>query len=264
MAPSEILSRDLSERWRSLVAYSVGLAVYIVVVVAVYPAFKTSTSLDQLTSDNPGLAALFGISGSIISPSGWLSANIYANFFPLVILLLTIGYGAGCLAGQEESGYLELVLTLPFARRTVVAQKMAALVLQAGVLAVVVFVTVASGRAFQLTFSTATVAATTAAVTIMAVDFGLLAMAVGAFTGSRGLAVGVPTALAAASYLVSSLSPVVSGIAPARYLSLFYWSVGDNQLDNGVTVLGLAVLIAVALSAVIAVIALFDRHDLRA
>ena len=135
MAPLELVGRDLADRWRSLAAYSVGLATYIVVVVAVYPAFKDSTSLDQLTANNSGLAALFGVTGSITSPSGWLSANIYANFFPLVILLLTIGYSASCLAGQEESGYLELVLSLPFARRTVVAQKMEALALQVAVLA---------------------------------------------------------------------------------------------------------------------------------
>ncbi len=42
-----------------------------------------------------------------------MSANIYANFLPLIILLLTIGYGAWCLAGQEHDGRLELVLSLP-------------------------------------------------------------------------------------------------------------------------------------------------------
>jgi ABC-2 type transport system permease protein len=83
----------------------------------------------------------------------------------------------------------------------VVAEKMAALALQAaalaGVVFVAVFVAVGSGIFFELTFSTVTIAATTAAVTLMAIDFGLIAMAVGAFTGNRGFAVGVTAALAA-------------------------------------------------------------------
>ena len=35
-----------------------------------------------------------------------MNANIYANFLPLIILMLTIGYGARCLAGQDEDGTL--------------------------------------------------------------------------------------------------------------------------------------------------------------
>jgi ABC-2 type transport system permease protein len=150
----------------------------------------------------------------------------------------------------------------------VVAEKMAALALQAaalaGVVFVAVFVAVGSGIFFELTFSTVTIAATTAAVTLMAIDFGLIAMAVGAFTGNRGFAVGVTAALAAASHLVSSLAPVVSSVAPARYLSLFYWAIGDNQLEHGVIPVGLGVLIGTAAAAGTAVIVRFDRHDLRA
>ncbi len=103
MTLPEIASRDLADRRRSLLAYSLGLAVYIVIVVAVYPAFKDSTSLDALTNDNSGLAAVFGVSGSLTSPSGWLSGNVYANFFPLVILIVTIGYGGACLAGRRRA-----------------------------------------------------------------------------------------------------------------------------------------------------------------
>ena len=49
---------------------------------------------------NSTVAALFGATGSLTSPTGWLNANIYSNFLPLVVLLLTIGYGASAIAGQ--------------------------------------------------------------------------------------------------------------------------------------------------------------------
>ena len=250
---SEILSRDLAERRRSLLAYSAGLAIYILVVVAVYPAFKNSTSLDQFTAQNAGLAAVLGVTGSITSPAGWLSANIYANFYPLVLLLLTIGYGAFCLAGQEESGHLELVLSLPFSRRSVVGQKMAAMVVQAAILSLVVFASVMCGHFFEMTFSTSAVATTTVGVTLLGIDLGLVAMAIGAATGNRALAVGVTAAVAAASYLVSSLAPVVSAIEPFRYASLFYWSVGDNQMTDGLSLASLAVLVVTGIVAAVAV-----------
>ena len=63
------------------------MALYALVVVALYPAFKNSTSLDTLVKNDATAAALFGITGKISSSGGWLNANIYANFFPLVMLL---------------------------------------------------------------------------------------------------------------------------------------------------------------------------------
>ena len=59
------------------------MAAYVLMVVALYPAFQDSPELDSFAESSPGAAALFGISGSLTTPVGWLSANIYANFFPL-------------------------------------------------------------------------------------------------------------------------------------------------------------------------------------
>lgn len=47
------------------IAYCLGMAVYALVVVAMYPAFKTSNSLDKLIASDSTAAALFGISGPI-------------------------------------------------------------------------------------------------------------------------------------------------------------------------------------------------------
>jgi len=72
--------------------------------VALYPSFKNSVSLNSRSGSTA--AALSGVTGPLTSPGGWLNGNIYGNFFPLIMLLLTIGYGAACLAGQDEDGTL--------------------------------------------------------------------------------------------------------------------------------------------------------------
>ncbi|MDV8009511.1 hypothetical protein [Rhodococcus sp. IEGM 1318] len=87
---TDVVRLDLLLRRRSIVGYSLGMTVYALVIVALYPAFQNETGLDQFTSENSTVAALFGISGSLTSASGWLNANLYANFLPLIILLLTI------------------------------------------------------------------------------------------------------------------------------------------------------------------------------
>jgi ABC-2 type transport system permease protein len=258
----EITSLDLSFRRKALVGFTVGLVLYVVVIVALYPSFKNSSELDNLTKNSPGVAALFGISGSLTSPVGWMNANVWANFLPLIILLLTIGYGASAIAGQEKDGHLELVLSLPFSRRRVVAQKIGALTLQALILCFVTFLAVLTGRWFQLDFGIWELTTATVGVLLLGSDFGLFALAIGAGTGNRGVALGVASTVAAASYLVSSMAPVVSWLDPAKYLSLFYWSVGDNQLEDGLSIAGLAVLVGVGLVLAVVTDRLFESHDL--
>ena len=253
---------DLSNRRRSLIGYCLGMAVYTLVVVAMYPAFKTSSSLDKFIASDSTAAALFGISGSISTSSGWLNGNIYANFFPLVLLLLTIGYGAASLAGQDEDGTLGLLAVLPVRRTVIVANKAAAMAAQAAALAATVAVLVIIGRSFQLSASAASVVSVSAAVFLMGLDFGLVTMAAGALAGRRGTAIGTGTALAAASYLISSLAPVASWIRPARYASLFYWSVGNSQISHGVSVGDYTVLIAVGVCALAAAMLAFRRLDI--
>jgi ABC-2 type transport system permease protein len=253
---------DLWTRRRSLAGYASGLAVYVLVVVAMYPAFKNSTSLDTLIKNDSTAAALFGISGSISTTEGWLNANIYANFFPLLMLLLTIGYGAGCLAGQDEEGSLGLIAALPVSRTKLVAEKAAAMVVQALALTLAVAACVLVGRHFELNVTAGSAFSVSVAVGLLGLDFGLGAMAVGALSGRRGAAIGASAAVAAASYLVSSLAPVVSWLKPIRYLSLFYWAVGNNQVTGGVSPLDYLVLVGVALAATVAATAAFRHLDL--
>ena len=260
---ADIVRLDVSGRLRSLIGYSLGMALYTVVVVALYPAFEHSTSLDKLVQSDSTAAALFGITGKISSSGGWLNANIYANFFPLVMLLLTVGYGAASIAGQDEEGTLCLIAALPMRRTRIVVQKMGAMALQAVTLSLAVAICVLVGRSFDLSVTLSGVASISTTVALMALDFGIVTMAVGAFTGRRGTTIGVGAALAAASYLVSSLAPVASWIRPARYASLFYWSVGQNQVAIGVSVEDYAVLVFVGLCAASAAVIAFRRLDVR-
>jgi len=257
---ADVTRLELRLRRRSAIGYAAGMALYTLAVVALYPSFKSSTSLDSLSGSTA--AALFGVTGQLTSPGGWLNGNIYGNFFPLIMLLLTIGYGAACLAGQDEDGTLALTAALPIRRRAIVFQKAWAMALQALLLAAVVTGCVLAGRGFQLTVGPGDAVAIAAALTLMGLDFGLVTMAVGAATGRRGTALGIGTGLAAASYLLSALATTVPAIRPGRYLSLFYWSAGNDQISRGVSIADFAVLIVAGLGALLAAVAAFRQADL--
>ncbi len=260
---TEIARLDLQNRRRSTIGYAAGMALYMLVIVALYPAFKHSTGLDKLITDNPTIAAMFGVTGSLSSPAGWIDANAYTNFLPLIMLLLTIGYGAAAIAGQDEEGTLGLLVMLPLPRREILVQKICAMIAQALVLTITVTACVYVGRAFDVTLDPWHVATASLAVLALGIDLGLTALALGAATRSRGTAIGIATALAAASYLLSSLAPVVHWLKPLRFISLFYWADGNHQLSQGANLASFAVLVGVGIVASLAAYEGFRRFDVR-
>jgi len=260
MIRSDVMRLDLRLRRRSTIGYTVGLALYCFIVVAVYPTFKDTASLDSFSGSTA--AALFGVSGSLTSPVGWLNGNIYENFFPLIMLLLTVGYGAACIGGQQEDGVLGTIAALPLSRTSVLGQKVVAMSVQGLVLAAAVAVCALAGRAYQLDVSPGNIVMVSVTTLLLGVDLGVITMAIGATTGRRGSALGIGGAIAAAAYLISSLAPVVSWVKPARFLSLFYWSVGNGQLGAGVSAADMAVLVGVGVVATLVAMRQFRRLDL--
>jgi beta-exotoxin I transport system permease protein len=260
---TEIARLDLHNRRRLTLAYAIGMTLYMLVIVALYPAFRHSSGLDELVSGNSGVAALFGVNGPLTSPAGWVNANAYTNFLPLIMLMLTIGYGATAIAGQDDENTLGLLVVLPLPRRGIIAQKIVAMLAQALVLTVAVAACVYIGRGFKLELNPWNVATASFAVLALGLDMGLVALAIGAATGSRPSAIGITTVLASVSYLVSSLAPVVHWVKPLRFASLFYWAVGDNQLASGAGLASFAVLIAVAILAALTANVAFARLDVR-
>jgi ABC-2 type transport system permease protein len=258
----EVFRLDFGMRRRLLAVYALGMAVYALIIVALYPTFEHSTGLDNLTKNSPTMAALFGASGSITSPAGWLEVNLYANFFPLVVLLATIGYGASAVAGQDEDGTLAMVTTLPIRRRRITVEKSLAMAAQAVVIVSVSTAFIAIGYAFDITVGVAGMLGASVGVLLLGIDLGLIALVVGAATGRRGIALGAASAVGAISYLVSSLAPVVHWMRPMRFASLFYWSVGNNQLTKGISPSEVAVLAGCAIVLVAVAILAFERLDL--
>ena len=260
---ADVTRLDLRLRRRSLLGYTAGMALYALIIVALYPQFKDSVSLDQITKNGSAVAALFGATGSLTSPTGWLDTNIYVNFLPLIMLLITIGYGASCIAGQDEDGTLCLAAALPIPRHGILLQKTVTLAIQAILLGLATMVCVVIGRGFALNVSVGRLTGITAGTILLGIDFGLLAIALGCRTGRRGMAIGISATIAAASYLISSLAPAVAWIRPARYASLFFWSVGNGQLSTGLTGASTAVLAAVGIALLIASAVAFTHLDLQ-
>lgn len=258
---TEVTRLDLRLRRRAVLGSALGMAIYTLLIVVIYPTFKDDTSLNALTKNGSTLAALLGATGSLTSVEGWLNSNLYANFVPLVAMLLTISYGANSIAGQDEDNLLGLTATLPLSRTHILIQKAGTLLVLSSVIPAVAFACILLGPQFELEPDWSSLVETSVAVSLLAFDLGLLAMLVGAATGSRGAAIGVASTAAASSYVISSLSSVIEGIRPLRGLSLFYWAVGSNQLVDGLRWYAGTILLLVGAALLAAAVKAFARLD---
>ena len=99
------------------------MGLYTLVIVAMYPIVQGLVHASTTSPSRvPARRRCSASAGRLTSPTGWLNANIYNNFLPLIVLLIAIGYGASCIAGQDEDLTLGFVATLPLTRRRIGAR----------------------------------------------------------------------------------------------------------------------------------------------
>jgi ABC-2 type transport system permease protein len=121
-----------------------------------------------------------------------------------------------------------------------------------------------TGPPFEVSTDLARLAGASLDCFLLAAAFGAVALAVGAGTGRRGLAVGVTTALAAGSYLIDVLALSVGGITWLQRLTPFYYYRASEPLVNGLDPLHAVVLASITPIAIAVGTWAFDRRDLAA
>jgi ABC-2 type transport system permease protein len=258
-----VFGKTVWDRRRGLLWWSVGLTLLAVVTLSVWPSVRDEYA--KLVQDYPdALLALFGIDkAGVGTASGYLQAELFSFMVPLAFIASMVAGGAAAIAGEEETGTLELLLAQPVSRRRVVVEKFEALCVSLAVITVVfTAVVLTSCRVFDLNIRVSALLAVVGAAYALGLLFGALALFVGGLTGHRALSAGVASAAAAAAYVISSLGSIVDAIKPLRPLSPFWWYSGDNPIRRGLPPAHGALLASVTIAFAATAVVAFDRRDL--
>ncbi len=258
-----VLARSLREERRGLLGWSVGVATYCVVMLSVYPSIHDNKAFAKIFEAYPEVfRKLFNLTDFTTGP-GYLGAEIFSVIAPMLLALFAILWGSDLAAGEEDRGTIDLLLANPVSRRRVLLEKWAALALGTlGLGAVLEGVLGLLGPLFSLSVGWAGLTAAVLGSTAFALACATLALAVGAASGSRGLARGVATAFAVASYLLSALAPLVSAFRRVSWLSLWEQALGHQPLTTGLRPTNLSVLLVVVVVLVAVALWGYDRRDL--
>jgi ABC-2 type transport system permease protein len=262
-----VLWKSLRDMRRSVVWWSLGLVGLVAMMVAVYPTVRDNEELNELVESYPEALRAFIAFGGVVdylSPAGYLGSELFSFMIPLLFLVAAIGNGAGTIAGEEERGTLELLLSAPVTRARIAVEKLAALVAELAVLGLVLWLALWVGaRAADMEIAATNLGAATFAAALVALVYGTIAFLLGAATGRRALAIGVAAAAAVAAFLVNSLAALVDALEPLQRASPFYHYAASDPLREGVDVARMSLLAVIAVVAAGAGVVLLGRRDVR-
>jgi len=254
-------------RRRSLAWWIGGCFVYLLFLGSAFPTLQDNAAdFERMLDSYPeALRAMFNmVEGvSLSTGPGFLHMELFSFVLPLLLMVFAIGFGARAIAGEEEEGTLDLLLSGPITRRRVLAEQFAAMAAATFLLGLVMFAAIlASGAAFGMGLVPGRLAAATFTAVLIALVFGALALAVGSITGGRAVAIAVAGATALAAYLVFSLADVVSWLGTVQKASPWYYYAESAPLLRGLEWSHAGVLVAIVVAVPVAGGVVLDRRDL--
>lgn len=255
-----ITTKSIRDHWTTVLLAGVGIGLLFLMSMAVYQQVDVSFYYELPAA----MLEAMGISEALGGVTGIAYGALFNFMGAMVLAGVAVSIGASAIAGEERVGTLDLLLSNPRSRGRVTAAKIAALlalVVGGGVLYLIAALVVPA--VLGVDRGGVHVVALVVHLAANALVYGLIAMAVGAWTGSRGAAVGAGAGLLVASWLGSTLLPLFDGAQDlARVFPWHYFS-GSQPEINGLD--GGDLVVQLGLAAVLAVVALVGvrRRDLR-
>lgn len=259
----ELLKWEIRSRRNAILGWGLGLVLFAAMYLGIYPEMVDEIQMMDL-SDISFYQAMGIEMGSFESYIG----SAVVQFAALILSIYALIAGTGALAGEEDSGTLELLVVTPIARWQIVLMKALALAV------VLLLVVVITGAGSVAVFSAIEAQVATeitrldlflALLTIWPIvfTFTMLSLFLGAFLPNRRTAALVATTLFIASYFGEGLLGMVSSLESLRPLSLhYYFDTTSALFSEGVQSSDLGVLLAVSLIFLALAVFSFRRRDI--
>ena len=258
---ADVFRKTIRDQRRALVGWGIATAVLVLLMAALWPSARDMFDDDLLAAYPEAMQRLFDIE-AMGTGAGFLNAELFSIILPGMFIVYGIGRGVRLVAGEEQDGTLEMVVVSPVPRARILLHKAAGLAVGIAVLGVALLVaTVLASAVVGMGIPLTHAAIGAFAMVLIGVQHGWLALAIGAATGRRGLAIAVAGTAAVLAYLLHVIGALVDAVAPWQPLSPFTQAIGAGPvsatLPLGFVWLALAAVVFVALA-----LPLFDRRDI--
>ena len=260
MMLANVFTKTTRDRWKGVVIGAAVMGVMFLFAMAVYRDIDIAGLYSNLPE---AFLSLMGIpAGADVGALAY--GAIYLSYGALVMGALVLVMGAGTIAGEERNGTMGLLLGNPKSRTNVLLSKAGAMVLLTVVGTLILWL---AGRAtpavLDVDVTGIDVEALILHIFVNALFWGFLAMAIGAWTGSRSQASGVAAGIMVLSFVAVGLLPLVDSLESlTRAFPWYYFSGSDPHL-NGTNWSHVGVLAAGSIVLAIVAVVGFNRRDLK-
>lgn len=256
-----LLRHEVFSRWGAVLGWGIGLGLYGVMYVGIYPQIG-----EQMTAlaDIPLYQAM-GI--DMNSFEGYMASSL-VGIIPIMLAIYVIMASSATLAGEDDKGTLELIVTMPLKRWQIVTMKAAALVVVtfailviAGLWSTIALIWMKSSFAVDVGAMQFFIAILSAWPLTLA--FLMIGLFFSAYLPNQLTASMATTVVFLASYFGEILAGSVDSFDRMKPFSLFYYfDTSADLFSEGVQARDVSILLAVA--AVFFVLALigFERRDI--
>jgi ABC-2 type transport system permease protein len=251
-------------RINGIIGWGLGLSFFPVVYVGMYPSFaEQMASFEELMD----LAIYQAMGISMAGFEGFIASTV-TNLVPVILCIYAVINGTGTLAGEEDDGRLELIVSLPIPRWQIVTVKTVAL----GIALLIILAIVGAGAALTMEMITISVETRVTSLDVflsllaawpLAMAVGMISLFLGAFSPNRRIASAIATVVVLVSYLGSNLSGMISSLEKIEKLFLFhYYEATAQALEVGQQTDNMIALLVISLVAFGLALIFFQRRNI--
>ncbi len=254
-----VFTKTFRDRWRSMAIAVVALAIMLLLAMSVYASFDFA-----LYDDLPeAFRSLMSIPDN--ADAGSLAIGVLFGLYGAFTLAgLAISMGSASIAGEEKDGTIGLLLGNPKSRSHVLFSKIANMVVVVGVGIFVLYVAAyLVAGVLDVELGEMKLAAYTFHLFISTLFYGMLAAAIGAWTGSRAMASGIPAALMVVGFIAVGVFPLIDGWENVAKVFPWHYFDGAKPLANGLSAGHLSVLLGGSAAFGAAAYVGVNRRDLK-
>ncbi|MDM7989481.1 ABC transporter permease subunit [Arthrobacter sp. zg-Y877] len=262
MSRLPLFSRSLAASWRPLLGWAAGILAVLSLYLPLYPSLAGQDFQDLLQSLPPELISALGYD-ELTTGAGYTQSTFFGLIGFVLFTIAAISWGTRAIAGDEESGTLELVLAHAVSRVQLVLERSAAIAARLLLLGLFTGLAVlAFDRPAQLVLIPSHVWAGCAALVGLALLTASVALAAGAFTGRRVWALAAAVTAAVGGYALNAVANQNPDLDYLHSWTPYNWAFGASPLSNGADWAGLGALYGT--SALLVLLAAFalTRRDI--
>ena len=254
-----VFTKTVLDRWRGVTIGVLSLGALLLMAMSIYRDIDLSiyTNLPE---------AFLSLSG--IPPDADIAAlsynAVYNSYGALVLGGIAIAMGSASIAGEERKGTIGILLGNPRSRTGVLVAKTTALVLLMVLSGIVLWLAgIVSPQILDVSVEGMHIGAFVVHLGVTSLFYGMLAVALGAWTGKTGVASGVSAGVMVVSFVAVGILPLIEGWADAARLFPSYYLGSSDPLLNGVDGGHVALLGGASAALFVLAVVGVNRRDLR-